>query len=83
MFNIPTTTLLTLFLHFSEVLREFCNFAHKIPDDSFFSRFKIDYEKDISDLFNSMSSHIIDICEEFDASLDEDSPLKWLASTLI
>lgn len=83
MFNIPTTTLLVLFLQFSKVLREFCGFETAVPDDSFFSRFKINYEKDISDLFNSMSSYVIDICEEFDESLDKDSPLKGLASTLI
>ncbi|SKC61296.1 transposase [Maledivibacter halophilus] len=83
MFNIPTTTLLTLFLQFSKVLREFCGFNNKVPDDSFFSRFKINYEKDICDLFNSMTSYVLDICNEFDESLDDDSPLKGLASILI
>jgi hypothetical protein len=83
MFNISTTTLLVLFLQFSKVLREFCGFNNKVPDDSFFSRFKINYEKDICDLFNSMTRHIIGICNEFDESLDDNSPLKNLSSMLI
>ena len=82
-FHIPTTVLLSLFLIFSTEIREFCCFYDDIPDDSFFSRFKTDFEGDIADLFNSMIPQTIDICEEINKSLPEDSPSKNRNSELI
>ena len=64
-FHIPTNVLLHLFLIFSTEIREFCGFYNSVPDESYFSRFKTDFEKDIADLFNSLVPNIIDICEEF------------------
>ncbi|MBU3177674.1 hypothetical protein KPL47_15185 [Clostridium estertheticum] len=82
-FHIPTTVLLSLFLIFSTEIREFCCFYDDIHDDSFFSRFKTDFEGDIADLFNSMIPQTIDICEEINKSLPEDSPSKNRNSELI
>jgi len=82
-FHIPTTVLLNLFLIFSTEIREFCGFYNSIPDESFFSRFKTDFESDIAEMFDSMAFKIIDICEEINNSLPEDSPYKNLNSMLI
>lgn len=82
-FNIPTTTLLCLFLTFSEEIKEFCCFDNSIPDDSFFSRFKTTFEKEIFDLFNSMSLHVIELCEEINKTLPDDHPDKNLNQNLI
>ena len=82
-FNIPTTTLLCLFLTFSEEMREFCCFDGSIPDDSFFSRFKTDFEKEILELFNSMSLHTIELCVAINEMLPDDHPEKNLNQNLI
>ncbi len=82
-FHIPTTVLLNLFLIFSTEIREFCCFYDDIPDESFFSRFKTDFEGDIADLFNSMVPQIIDICDDINKSLPDDSPNKNRNSELI
>lgn len=82
-FNIPTTTLLVIFLIFSTDLREFCNFYGDVPDDSFFSRFKSEFESNIADLFNSMVPKTVDICEDINANLPDNSPYKNLNSMLV
>lgn len=82
-FHIPTTVLLTLFLVFSTEMRNFCGFYNCIPDQSFFSRFKATFESDIADLFDSMSVKVIDICEEINSNLPDDSSYKNLNSMLI
>jgi hypothetical protein len=82
-FHIPTTVLLNLFLIFSTEIREFCGFYKSIPDQSFFSRFKITFENDIADFFNSMVPRVIDICKEINNNLPEDSPYKNCNSMLI
>ena len=82
-FHIPTTALLNIFLIFSTEIREFCCFYDDIPDESFFSRFKTTFESDIADLFNSMVPHIIDICDDINKSLPDDSPVKDRNSELI
>ena len=55
-FHIPTNILLHLFLIFSSEMREFCGFYNSVPDESYFSRFKIEFEKDIADLFKDRKS---------------------------
>ena len=50
-FHIPTTVLLNLFLIFSTEIREFCDFYNSIPDESLFSRFKTDFQSDISEIY--------------------------------
>lgn len=82
-FHIPTTVLLNLFLIFSTEIREFCCFYDDIPDESFFSRFKTTFESDIADLFNSMVPKTIDICDDINKSLPDDSPYKDDNSKLI
>jgi len=82
-FNIPTSSLLCIFLSFSPYIREFCQLGDKVPDDSFFSRFKTTFEKDIASMFDAMVPHIIDICAQIDNALPSDSPDKGLASMLI
>ncbi len=82
-FHIPTTVLLNLFLIFSTEIREFCCFYDDIPDETFFSRFKTTFEGDIADLFNSMVPKAIDICDEINKSLPDDSPDKKHNSELI
>ncbi len=82
-FHIPTTVLLTIFLVFSAELREFCGFYNSVPDESFFSRFKTTFESDIANLFDSMALKVIDICEDINNNLPDDSPDKNLNSILI
>ena len=65
-FNIPTSSLLCIFLSFSPNIRDFCQFGNDVPDDSFFSRFKTSFEKDIASMFDSMVPHIIEICCQID-----------------
>lgn len=82
-FHIPTNSLLYLFLIFSSEIREFCGFFESVPDESYFSRFKTEFEKDIAELFNSMVPKIIDICDSFNKNLPDDSSYKDLNSMLI
>ena len=82
-FNIPTSSLLCIFLSFSPCIRDFCHFKNDVPDDSFFSRFKTSFEKDIANMFNAMVPHIIEICCQIDDKLPSASPDKGLSSTLI
>lgn len=82
-FHLPTNSLLYLFLIFSSEIREFCGFFETVPDESYFSRFKTEFEKDIADLFNSMVPKIIDICESFNKNLPDDSAYKDLNSMLV
>lgn len=82
-FHIPLYVLLTIFLVFSTELREFCGFDKSIPDESFFRRFKTTFESDIADLFDAMVLKVIDICEDINSNLPDDSPYKNLNSMLI
>ncbi|AWI04373.1 transposase [Clostridium drakei] len=82
-FHIPTTVLLTVFLIFSTEIREFCGFYKSIPDESFFSRFKTTFESDLGNLFDSMVLKVIDICEDINNNLPDNSPEKNLNSKLI
>jgi hypothetical protein len=82
-FHLPTTVVLNLFLIFSTEIREFCCFYDDIPDGSFFSRLKNTFESDIADLFNSMVPHTIDICDDINKYLLDDSPYRDGNSKLI
>ncbi|WP_372997679.1 transposase [Lutispora sp.] len=82
-FNIPTVSLLCIFLSLSSEIRDFCQFDDYVPDESFFSRFKISFEKDIANLFDAMVPYIIDICNQMDESLPSSSTAKGLSSMLI
>lgn len=82
-FRIPTTTLLTYFLIFSDTIREFCGFHKGVPDESFFSRFKTSFESDIKDLFDQISLHVIDLCDKINETLPTDHPFKDKHKNLI
>ncbi|MCY6355845.1 hypothetical protein OIO11_11535, partial [Clostridium sp. ZS2-4] len=64
-------------------IREFCGFYNSVPDESFFSRFKTTFETDIANLFDSMVPKVINICEEINNDLPDNSPYKSLNSMLI
>lgn len=81
-FDIPTNVLLHLFLIFPSEIREFYSFYSSVPE-SYFSRFKTDFGKDIAHLFNSLVTNVINICEEFNLSLSDNSPYKNRNSMLI
>jgi len=82
-FNIPTTTLLCIFLSFSTYLQDFYQFTDKIPDETFFSRFKTSFENDIAIMFESMIPHILDICSQIDNNLPQGSPHKGFSTSVI
>lgn len=76
LFKIPTTSLLCIFLALSTDIRKFCQLDNKVPDETFFSRFKTTFEKQIADLFNTMALEIIEICDKIDEDLPKNSPDK-------
>ena len=82
-FKIPTVSLLCIFLAFSPSIRDFCMFENKVPDESFLSRFKIDFEKDIAGFFNSLVLAVLPICKEYDENLPKTHPHKGFSTTLI
>lgn len=82
-FHIPTNALLRIFLTFSSEIREFCGFDLDIPDESYFCRFKRDFEKNIADLFNLIVPETISICDKINESLPKKSPYKDLNTMLV
>ena len=52
-FSIPTTSLLIIFLKYSQELRDFCGFD-VVPDASKFTRFKQDFLLDLQSMFDHM-----------------------------
>ena len=80
--NIPTTVLLCTFLSFSSELREFC-LLNKVPHESHFSRFKIQFADEINLLFLSFSSYATTICAQISQSLPEDDKYKDAHKKLI
>lgn len=57
-FSIPTTSLLIVFLKYSQELRDFCGFD-VVPDASKFTRFKQDFLSDLQSMFD----HLVDLTE--------------------
>ena len=71
-----------ILLTFSPEIREFCQLPRDdIPDESVISKFKIAFEKEIGIFFDSLALKVMDIFDEHDASLPEDSPDKGLNGT--
>lgn len=64
-FSIPTTSLLIIFLKFSQELRDFCGFK-KVPDDSKFTRFKQDFLSDLQALLDRLADLTELICQQID-----------------
>ena len=67
-FSIPTDSLLLLFLNLCRKLRDFCGFT-KVPDASLLSRFKLDFEPYIEQMFQQMVDFTEPICQLIDSSL--------------
>ena len=57
-FSIPTTSLLIVFLKYSQELQDFCGFD-VVPDASKFTRFKQDFLPDLQSMFD----HLVDLTE--------------------
>lgn len=64
-FSIPTTSLLIIFLKFSQELRDFCGFD-VIPDASKFTRFKQDFLLDLKAMLDQMVDLTEPICRKID-----------------
>lgn len=74
-FSIPTTSLLIIFLKYSQELRDFCGFD-VVPDASKFTRFKQDFLLDL----RSMFGHLVDLTEPVASRL---TPIKLPCFCLI
>ena len=64
-FSIPTTSLLIVFLKYSQELRDFCGFD-VVPDASKFTRFKQDFLLDLQSMFDHMVDLTEPICQKID-----------------
>ena len=64
-FSIPTTSLLIVFLKYSQELRDFCGFD-VVPDASKFTRFKQDFLGDLQSMFDHMVELTEPICQKID-----------------
>lgn len=66
-FSIPTTSLLIVFLKYSQELRDFCGFD-VVPDASKFTRFKQDFLPDLQSMFDHMVDITEPICQKIDTN---------------
>lgn len=66
-FSIPTTSLLIVFLKYSQELRDFCGF-HVVPDASKFTRFKQDFLSDLQSMIDQLIDLTEPICQRIDTS---------------
>ena len=64
-FSIPTTSLLIVFLKYSQELRDFCGFD-VVPDASKFTRFKQDFLSDLQSVFDRLVDLTEPICQRID-----------------
>lgn len=64
-FSIPTTSLLIVFLKYSQELRDFCGFD-VVPDASKFTRFKQDFLSDLQSMFDRLVDLTEPICQRID-----------------
>ena len=64
-FSIPTTSLLIVFLKYSQELRDFCGFD-AVPDASEFTRFKQDFLPDLQSVFDRLVDLTEPICQKID-----------------
>jgi len=68
LFSIPTDSLLLLFLHYSNELREFCGFE-KVPDAPMLTRFKQNFANELKVMFDQLVDLTEPICQEIDSEL--------------
>lgn len=64
-FFIPTTSMLIVFLKYSQELRDFCGF-NVVSDASKFTRFKQDFLSDLQFMFNRLVKLTESICQQID-----------------
>ena len=64
-FSIPTTSLLIVFLKYSQELRDFCGFD-VVPDASKFTRFEQDFLLDLQSMFDHLVELTEPICQRID-----------------
>ena len=64
-FSIPTSSLLIIFLRFSQELQDFCGFT-RVPDASKFTRSKQDFLPDLQVLFDHLVDLTEPICQQID-----------------
>jgi len=75
-FSILTTSLLIVFLKYSQELRDFCGFD-VVPDASKFTRFKQDFLSDLQSMFD----HLVDLTEPICQRMDADKAAMVLFDT--
>ena len=75
-FSIPTTSLLIVFLKYSQELRDFCGFD-VVPDASKFTRFKQDFLSDLQSMFD----HLVDLTEPICQKIDKEKASMLLFDT--
>ena len=75
-FSIPTTSLLIVFLKYSQELRDFCGFD-AVPDASKFTRFKQDFLSDLQSMFD----HLVDLAEPICQCIDKQKASMFLFDT--
>lgn len=75
-FSIPTTSLLIVFLKYSQELRDFCGFD-VVPDASKFTRFKQDFLSDLQSMFD----HLVDLTEPICQRIDKTKASMLLFNT--
>lgn len=75
-FSIPTTSLLIIFLKYSQELRDFCGFD-VVPDASKFTRFKQDFLMDLQSMFD----HLVDLTEPICQRIDKQKASMLLFDT--
>lgn len=75
-FSIPTTSLLIVFLKYSQELRDFCGFD-VVPDASKFTRFKQDFLGDLQSMFD----HLVDLTEPICQRIDKEKASMLLFDT--
>ena len=63
-FSIPTTSLLIVFLKYSQELRDFCGFS-VVPDASKFTRFKQDFLSDLQSMFDRLADLTLSLIHIF------------------
>ena len=83
-FHLPKASNLVLLLTFSPELCEFCGFpGGRVPDESVFSKFKTQYDKELLEVFNNLSSYVIELFAQYDETLPYNSPQKGLCEKAI
>jgi hypothetical protein len=82
-FHLQNSTLVLL-LTFSPELRDFCKLpGGRVPDESVFSKFKVQFDKDLLEFFNNISMRVVGLFAEYDKTLPDNSPLKGLCKKAI